>query len=108
MVLAIGILIGLVLITVVAGFVAACRWRATTAALVAKLDASARRSPPSAAGSEDLEGVPPPVVRYFRAALENNPARVTQARIRWRGQFLFRPETDGWASFDADQVFTAL
>jgi len=107
MVAAIGILTGLVLITIVATLVAALRWRATTTALVAELDAAARRSHPAAASSETFEAVPPPVVRYFRAALGNNPARVTRARIRWSGQFLIQPDADGWAPFDADQVFTA-
>jgi len=107
MMLAIGILIGLVLITVVTTLVATWRWRATTAALVAKLDAAARQSPLPGAASEDFQGVPPPVARYFSVALGSNPARVTRARIRWSGQFLVRPDAGRWAPFDADQVFTA-
>jgi len=106
MMLVIGILAALVLIIVAATLVASWRWRATTVALVAKLDAAAGRSSPPGATAPDLEGVPPPVARYFSAALGANPARVARARIRWSGQFLVRPEGDGWAPFDADQVFT--
>ena len=91
--LVIGILIALVFIIVVGTLVAAWRWRATTAALVARLDADAGRSSPSGAGSEDFEGVPPPVARYFSVALGTKPVRVARARIRWRGQLSQRRES---------------
>ena len=101
-----GVIVGLVLAAAGLAAVGARRWRVATAALVGKLESASARSV-SSPFSEELDGLPPPVERYFRAVLEGTQSTVTRARIRWRGQFLVRPEADGWVPFVADQVFAA-
>ena len=103
--LAIGVIVGLVLAAVAWAAIGARRWHVATAALIGKLESASARSV-SSPHSEEPDDLPPPVERYFRAALEVRQSPVTRARIRWRGQFLVRPETDGWVPFVADQVFT--
>jgi len=103
---AIGVLVGLVLTAVVAALVGTRRWQVMTAAFVAKLDSASVRSSPSSPLFKELDSLPTPVARYFLAALGSTEVPVTRARIRWRGQFLVRPDADGWARFEANQVFT--
>ena len=55
---------------------------------------------------EEFDHLPTPVARYLRAALGSTRVSVARAHIRWRGRFLVRPDADGWAAFEADQVFT--
>jgi len=79
------------------------RWRAATATLVARLDAAPSPAPIARFAASELEGLPPPVVRYFRAALREGQPTVRRARLRQRGEFLVKPETNGWAPFEATQ-----
>ena len=55
----------------------------------------------------DLLGLPDPVLRYFRWALTDGQPRILTARILQQGEFLLRPEEQGWARFSAMQVFSA-
>lgn len=60
------------------------RWRADTANLIARLRATSSGSPGRVSFAQ-LEGLPGPVARYFRAALRDGRARVRYARLRQSG-----------------------
>lgn len=100
MVATLGLLI-LVATGLVAG--AAYRWRTATAALAGRLGRPDAPAGATRFRSADLESLPAPVVRYFRAVLRDGQPLVRRARIRQQGQFLLKPETNGWAPFDASQ-----
>jgi hypothetical protein len=80
------------------------RWQSRTSAA---LDCLARSSaaPPAARYSEtELEGLPAPVARYFRAVLTPGQPMISRARIEQRGIFLTRAP-DTWQPFTAVEHF---
>lgn len=60
-------------------------------------------SRPAIFSIQELEGLPDPVARYFRAALSEGQPIVRFARFSQRGEFLVKPEKGGWGPFRADQ-----
>jgi hypothetical protein len=82
------------------------RWRAGTAALVARLRGPSAdlRLPPFV--DADLEGLPPPVARYLRAVLPDAAPAIAYARLAQRGELLARPRPDGWRPFTAVENFS--
>src|SRR5688572_10265503 len=97
-------------LAVVGGGVA---WRRATARAVARLTYETEAAGPipnvPAAGEVSaevqLEGLPRPVIRYFRFALPPGQPRIRGAHIRWAGEFQLRPNA-GWSPFRAEQDFT--
>jgi hypothetical protein len=80
--------------------VAGYRWNAESRELRDRLHAGA----PGTMGLvrlDDLVGLPAPVQRYFRLVLRDGQPMVRAVRLRQRGQFLVRPESNGWAPFTA-------
>lgn len=82
------------------------RWRAGTAALVARLRRDASAGASALPAPEGLDRLPPPVARYLRAVLPERPAAIVYARLEQRGEFLLHPEPDGWRPFVATEHFT--
>lgn len=79
------------------------RWIASTQALIGELEAA--RMPATAAcyDSRELEGLPAPVQRYFRAALKDGQPIVTAATIELRGSFNLSPTGERWKPFTSMQ-----
>jgi hypothetical protein len=80
------------------------RWDAGTQELRARLDASREPVRPQTVDFRELEGLPAPVERYFRAALEEGQPMVAGARVRHTGTFNMGETTDQWKPFTSDQV----
>lgn len=103
----VGLTGGLVLLAAAGGLLAGAqlRWRAHTRALRDRLLSAAPRA--AAGYSEgELEGLPPPVARYFRHVLRNGQPVVAAAHVRWAGEFnMGSPGADRWARFVAGQDF---
>lgn len=79
------------------------RWAAATRALEAGLEA-ARRPPPSPRyDPAELEGLPAPVQRYFRAALTPGQPVVVAAQVSHEGQFNMGERSDLWKPFRSRQ-----
>jgi hypothetical protein len=85
----------------------AARWRLATTALVARLRAQAAADHLPGFTYRELDVLPPPVARYFRAVLPDSGAAIRYARLEQRGRFLVRPTLDGWRPFTATEHFTA-
>ncbi|MDX6354239.1 MAG: hypothetical protein QOF98_1142 [Streptomyces sp.] len=83
------------------------RWRAGTAALVARMREPSADLPLPPFAAADLEGLPAPVARYLRAVLPDAVPAITYARLAQRGDFLVRPRPDGWRPFTAVEHFSA-
>jgi hypothetical protein len=97
--------IGLVLVlALVAAAVAvpmqAGRWAADTATTTAALTASVPRTRP-AVSLGALDGLPVPVQRYLRIALQDGRPRVASVRIEQRGRLRTGVESPQWLDFTA-------
>ena len=83
----------------------ALRWNALTRALIDRLEAArqpglARHFDPQ----RELEGLPPPVQRFFRAALADGAPRVAALSLAHRGTFNLATEgADRWIPFTSTQ-----
>jgi hypothetical protein len=85
------------------------RWAAAAQSLTADLDAG--RVPPSAASparfhASEIEGLPVPVQRYFRAVLKDGQPIVTAATIQMTGTFNMSTTGEQWRPFTSRQRVT--
>lgn len=83
----------------------AWRWSAGTRALIERLEAARRPVPPSRFdAARDLDGLPPPVQRFFRAALTDGTPLVASVGLEHRGTFNLAAEgPDRWIPFTSTQ-----
>lgn len=86
----------------------AWRWKAGTRALIERLEAARRPILPSRFDSaRELDGLPPPVQRFFRAALAEGAPLVAALRLEHRGTFNLAAEgPDRWIPFHSTQRVT--
>jgi hypothetical protein len=83
----------------------AYRWKGQTQELRARLDAARVPVRPRAVDFRELEGLPQPVQRYFRAVLEEGRPMVSGAYLQHEGTFnLGEGAEDRWRPFASDQV----
>ena len=101
-VVGLAVLVGMAGVTL---WIGARRWQAESARVVATLRSHEYgAAAPFHAG--DLEGLPAPVVRYFRHVLRDGQPMITSATITWEGDFnMGRPGKDNWRPFTAVQEF---
>lgn len=99
-----------VVVVVVGAFlgISAGVWRAHTSAVVTKIVRLAATSPVPVYSAGQLEGLPAPVQRYFRAVLREGQPIIRRAWLHQRGEFLTRPEKNGWGPFVATQDIVPL
>jgi hypothetical protein len=81
----------------------AYRWNAGTQELRARLDAARVPVRPRTVDFCELEGLPAPVQRYFRAVLKEGQPIVAGVRVRHMGTFNMGETTDRWKPFTSDQ-----
>lgn len=83
----------------------AWRWNAGTRALIERLEAARRPVPPSRFDTaRDLDDLPPPVQRFFRAALADGTPLVAALSLEHCGTFNLAAEgSDRWISFTSTQ-----
>jgi len=98
-------LVGIVLLAAAGIWWGSRKWETSTSRLSGRL--LAHQPAQLAVYSEtELEGLPAPVVRYFRKVLKPGQAIVRHARITWAGEFnMGEPGRDNWRSFTAVQDF---
>ena len=79
-------------------------WRRESERSRLSLDRPRPTSPavPLAYSANELDGLPAPVVRYFRFALTDGQFRVQRARLTQAGEFALRPGE--WKSFTAIEI----
>lgn len=87
-----------------ARFYGAHRWQDGTEELRSRLDAAREPVRPAVVDLRELEGLPAPVQRYFRAVLVDGQPMVAGARIRHTGTFDMGQEAASWKPFTSDQV----
>ena len=80
------------------------RWNAGTQELRARLDAAGVPVRPRTVDFNELEELPDPVRRYFRAVLEDGQPMVAGASVRHTGTFNTGETADRWKPFVSDQL----
>lgn len=100
------------LVTLIAAFAGALvlggrRWGSETQGLRVRLDAARLPVRPSIVDFRELEGLPAPVQRFFRAALTEGQPMVVKVCVRHRGTFNMSDAGDGWKPFTSDQMVVA-
>lgn len=104
---AVGLVIGGALILTGAALAAGqFRWRAETRTLRARLDEARREPVPARVDFRELDGLPPPVVRYLRTVLGDGQPAIAAARFRQTGTFDMGEGVERWRPFSADQYVT--
>lgn len=106
-----GVVIALVLLAVLIAALAAygaSRWSAGTRALHQRLDAARVQPVPARYdAARELDGLPAPVQRFFRAALTDGQPIVAALELGHRGHFnLAADGADRWVSFTSAQRVT--
>jgi len=81
----------------------AYRWNSETQELRARLGAARAPVRPRTVDFRELEGLPAPVRRYFRAVLEDGQPMVAGVRVRHTGTFNIGDAEDQWEPFTSDQ-----
>lgn len=95
------VLVGVLLAIGGALAIGALRWRELSRWRVALLDTLRQTPDPAIYSETELEGLPAPVQRYFRAALRDGQPIIARARLTQRGEFLQQEADDGWRPFTA-------
>jgi hypothetical protein len=86
----------------------AYRWNSETQELRARLEAARSPLRTQTVDFRELEGLPAPVQRYFRTALQDGQPVVAGVGVRHEGTFNMGEGTeDNWKPFTSDQVVVA-
>jgi Family of unknown function (DUF6920) len=81
----------------------AWRWEAGTRGLRARLESMRRPVQPARFDARELDGLPPPVQRYLRAALTDGQPMVAAVRIAHAGTFNMSEAGEQWKPFTSTQ-----
>ena len=100
------VLLVLLVLSVSAVVYGSLRWERGSQAILARLEAA--RMPPSPAryNARELDGLPAPVQRFFRAALQDGQAMVTAASVTHVGTFNMSATAEQWKPFTSRQRVT--
>lgn len=81
----------------------ALQWKAQTRALVQRLDAGRITGGPARFDAKELEELPPPVQRYFRAALRPGAPMVVAVQVEHCGEFNMSETAASWKPLRSTQ-----
>ena len=95
--------LAIVAVLVLAAIAGAVQWKAQTRALVQRLDAGRIASGPTRYDPLELEGLPPPVQRYFRVALQPGAPIITAVQVEHRGEFNLGQAAASWKPLRSSQ-----
>lgn len=79
------------------------RWNAGTRELRARLEAARIPVEPQVVSFRELEGLPAPVQRYFRAVLKDGQPMVSSVLVQHQGTFNMSEISERWKPFTSDQ-----
>ena len=82
------------------------RWKSATHDIRARLEAARAEPVPSRYSESELDGLPTPVQRYFRAVLKQGQPLVAAVRVRHGGTFNMSATGEQWKPFTANQRVT--
>lgn len=85
------------------GLYGAARWERATRSLLERLEASRGVAGVATFDPRELDGLPPPVRRYFEAALSPGQAMVSAVSVDHGGTFNLSENGERWAAFTSKQ-----
>lgn len=91
----------------VAAVAGSWKWASATDQLESELATARRTTAMTRFDPRELEGLPAPVQRYFRAALSAHQAIVTAATLEHSGSFNMSEDAENWKSFTSRQHIVA-
>jgi hypothetical protein len=100
------ILIAVIVILLCVGIavlIGAWRWEQQTRDMRAQLNSAQRTIQPATFNAKELDGLPPPVARYFRRVLKDGQPIIAAAFIKHTGTFSMSETEDTWAPFTSTQ-----
>lgn len=97
------VLFVLVLLAIALNLYGTWRWAGRTHALVSRLEASRSIVTPSHYDASALEGLPPPVQRYFRSTLKDGQPLIAAVSVDHAGSFNMSETGDRWKPFTSRQ-----
>jgi len=97
------VILGLVVIMSVALAYGSRRWQAETKAMHANLEAARRPIEPKTYDPKELEGLPAPVQRFFRAVLTPGQPMVAAVSLEHSGTFNMSETAEQWKPFTSTQ-----
>ncbi len=97
------VLLGLVAAVVTAMLYGDARWKSGTRALRERLEAGRLPVEPTLFDQAELNGLPAPVQRFFRAALNNGTPIVSAVDMEHSGRFNLGEDADNWKPFTSTQ-----
>lgn len=83
------------------------RWADATDALLREMESARPPAAPSRYDPRELDGLPAPVQRYFRAVLSPGQPVVTAATLEHRGEFDMGEAQPNWKPFTSEQRIVA-
>jgi hypothetical protein len=98
------IVLGLAVAIAVAVLYGTYRWQTGTKELRAKLQAARSPITPATYDPREIEGLPAPVQRYFRAVLTDGQPIVASAEFAHEGTFNMGEDQAKWSSFTSSQM----
>ncbi len=84
-------------------FFGAWRWRSATKAMHARLEAGRLNHRTQPYRVEELNGLPPPVQRYFRTVLKDGQPIIAAVHLKQAGKLNLSETGDSWRAFAAAQ-----
>jgi hypothetical protein len=81
-------------------------WQAATRNIRARMNTARLPAGPAVYSERELDGLPEPVQRYFRAVLRDGQRMIAVARFAGQGQFRRSEAAESWAPFRATQMVT--
>ena len=103
MLVALTISVGVCLVAAAVILFGAFRWKLGTRELRARLEAARLPIEPKTFDSRELEGLPKPVQRYFRAALQDGQPIVAAVSVEHTGTFNRSEAAEQWKPFTSTQ-----
>ena len=98
--------LGLVVVIAAALALGATRWQSATREMHARLEAAHSPNKPASYDASELNGLPAPVQRYFRAVLSNGQPMVSRVRVAHTGTFNMSEAGEQWKPFTSTQRVT--
>jgi hypothetical protein len=87
----------------IAVLIGAWRWEQQTREMRAQLNSAKLAIQPTTFNVKELDGLPPPVARYFRRVLKDGQPIIAAATIKHIGTFSMSESEDKWAPFTSTQ-----
>ncbi len=98
------IIVALVVCFILAAIYGSFRWQSGTDKLRARLDAGRQPIMPAAYDAREIEGLPAPVQRYFRAVLKDGQPMIAAVKLAHAGQFSLGETEPKWVPFTSHQA----